>query len=833
MSHVFMKDLHIVVVSWNVREELERCLKSLPEACKDLDWECIVVDNNSVDGSIEMVEKVFSNEERIDLLKNTQNIGFAAACNQGAVQHKSRHILLLNPDTICPPMSLTELVRKMDLNPKTGIMGPKLLNSDGSYQQSVRSFPGLCSQLLILLKIHHLFPWIPCLKKYFEPKIDPNAPQAVDQVMGACFLVRAQCWDEMHGLDQRYFIWFEEVDACKTAKKNGWLVWYEPTVAILHHSGRAFAKAFTVKKQKYFNNSLRKYMEKWHGKPAWLVITAVHPISLLLAGFVSLIKDAENLASLKVKPIKKINSKTQGKKKENEEKIMKIWNSVGIKEIYLWFLAILIFEILSFASLEFKTLHAFFTVVLGLGMAYLAYKKPAAAIAVIGTELLVGGFGYLLSAELSFLPLKISLRMALLGGFIIGWGVNALKNKIWRFWRLNELYIVQIWVLIGIMVFSGLANGIVRGNPFVYEDANAWLFLVYFIPVLDISHRYGSQVIRFSKSAFISSMLYLPLKALFVFYIFTHGVAFAAEPIYKWIRDTRVGEITPAGGDMFRVFFQSGIYSVSLILFILAYWINHGWHSIKEFITDKENIFPMQLPRFGAGFLWVLSTASLVISLSRSFWLGAASGLVVVFVLGLVNFRKIPFMAIGKSILGAVFGLALVAGIMYFPWPKTGEISLAAMLKERGNITDAAGSSRWNLLPAMMQKISEDPIIGNGLGATVAYESRDPRILKDNPDGIYTTYAFEWGWLDFWVKFGLFGPLIMLLLLISLSIRSYKSHFPWWVRSGMLATLVALSVVHVFTPYLNHPLGFAVLLCFEGMLAIGRDIRDNARYEFV
>ncbi len=825
-----MKDLHIVIVSWNVREELERCLKSLPEACKDLDWECVVVDNNSKDGSSEMVEKVFSSEDRIDLLQNKDNLGFAAACNQGAVQHKSRHILLLNPDTICPPLSLTELVRKMDLNPKTGIMGPKLLNTDGTYQQSVRSFPGLCSQILILLKIHHFFPWFPCLKKYFEPKINPNKPQSVDQVMGACFLVRAECWDEMHGLDQRYFIWFEEVDACKNAKKNGWLIWYEPTVAIMHHSGRAFSKALTVKKQRYFNDSLRKYMLKWHGRLAWLIISIFHPISLLLAGVVSIFKEAGNYKEFKQLQPKKDKPKIEGKEKENEEKIMKIWNSVAVKETYLWILCIFVLEVVSFLIFDFTVLRTAFTLLLGIVIAYLAYKKPAFALAVVATEILIGGFGYLFAIKIPDFPMSLSLRMVFLAGFGMGWGINALNNKVWQHWKLNELFIVQIWILIGIMFFSGTANGIIRGNPFVFEDANAWLFLLYFIPVLDIAHRYGKDIIRFSKSAFIASVIYLPLKALLVFYIFTHGIAFIAEPLYTWIRDTRVGEITPAGGNLYRVFFQSAIFSISLLLFVLAYWINYSWNSYKGRL-QAQNVFSLELPKYGAGILWVLSSAMLIISLSRSFWLGVIASLLVVFVLGIVFFRRLPFIAIAKSLFGTLMGFALVAGIMYLPWPKTGDLSLTAMIKERGNITDAAGSSRWNLMPAMLDKIALDPIIGNGLGAVVTYKSLDPRVLQDNPDGLYTTYAFEWGWLGFWLKFGLFGPIIMLLLLISLAIRSYKSHFPWWVRCGMITTLLSLSIVHFFTPYLDHPLGFAVLLCFEGMLAIGRDIKENYEYK--
>ncbi|MBD3281452.1 glycosyltransferase [Candidatus Uhrbacteria bacterium] len=827
-----MKDLHIVIVNWNTRDELERCLKSLPEACWDLHWECVVVDNGSVDGSAEMVERVFADEERIDLLANNYNLGFAAACNQGAVQHKSRHVLLLNPDTVCPPNSLTELVRRMDLNPHMGIMGPKLLNHDGSYQQSVRRFPSVLSQLLILLKLHHILPWLPLLKKYFADDIDPNKAQEVDQVMGACFLVRAECWDEMYGLDKRYFIWFEEVDACKSAKKNGWLVWYEPSVAVMHHGGRAFGKALTLNKQRYFNDSLKKYMRKWHGWPAWLIVSILHPVSLALASLVSLLRKMQSYLYSESDKQKPINER----EKRFDPKHKKLFDLIcrrDTREMYYWFLGIVFFEIISFITLDFELTRTLITLVAALGFAYLAYKKPGLALAVVGLEIWIGGFGYLMVLDtailnLGILEMGVSLRMVLMIAFALGWGVNAIRAKIWQYWRLDELFLVQAWVFVALMILAGTFHGFYLNQPHVIQDANAWAFLLYFIPVLDIAHRYKNSLIRHAKGAFVAAAIFLPIKALAVFYIFSHGITALADPLYTWIRDTRVGEMTPAGGNVFRVFFQSGIYSIVILFFLFAYWIQYGGPADKDKVTSKLfSSIPCYLPRYGVIVLWVISATMVIISLSRSFWFGAAVGGAVVLALGLIKFGQLPWKACLKGLGGIAGSVLVLAAILYFPFPKVGDVSLASMIKDRGTVTDAAGASRWNLLPAMWEKIGESPIIGSGFGSTVTYESRDPRILKDNPDGIYTTYAYEWGWLSFWVKFGIFGPLIVLWLVISLAWRSLKASFPWWIRAGMVGSIACFSAVHIFTPYLNHPLGFSFLLSLEGILAMGRDNTDN------
>ena len=130
--------LSIVIVSWNVREDLIRCMRSIDENKPSCAFEIIIVDNASTDGTVDMIKNCFS---ELKLITNQQNRGFAAANNQAIEQSQGEYVLLLNPDTIIHPKSLDILVEFMDSNEDVGACGPKLLNSDGSNQDSVRCFP--------------------------------------------------------------------------------------------------------------------------------------------------------------------------------------------------------------------------------------------------------------------------------------------------------------------------------------------------------------------------------------------------------------------------------------------------------------------------------------------------------------------------------------------------------------------------------------------------------------------------------------------------------------------------------------------------------------------
>lgn len=276
-------DLSIVILNWKVKELLRQCLISVYRYTDGLDFEVIVVDNDSGDGSAEMVREEFPQAR---LIVNDRNIGFAAGNNVGIREAKGEFVLLLNPDTELMDNAFGAMVRVMRANPDVAVLGPTLLNSDRSLQPSVRRFPTPLSQALIMLKLHHVFARSKTVMGYFSIGFDYLAPSSVDQVMGAAFMVRRSVFDRIGLLDERFFIWFEEVDFCRRAVDAGLDVMYTPQARVIHHGGESFGQVFGPKKQRMFNGSLLKYIRKHFGVAPWLVLLLLYPLSYALAWLV-------------------------------------------------------------------------------------------------------------------------------------------------------------------------------------------------------------------------------------------------------------------------------------------------------------------------------------------------------------------------------------------------------------------------------------------------------------------------------------------------------------------------------------------------------------------
>ncbi len=259
-------------------------------------FEIIVVDNASSDGTVEMVKEMnrhaelacaprarsasefedrsrnkFGMTREIKLIANDKNRGFAAGNNQGIREAKGKYILLLNPDTEFTENSLKKVFDAMESDASIGVLGCTLLNPDGSLQPSVRRFPRLRDIIIIFFKLHKLFPSL--LNRYLAKNFDYDHPLApslvkegevkeVDQIMGAFFCIRKSVIDRIGLLDDKYFIWFEEVDFCRRAKAAGFKVVYWPGTSIIHHGGQSFGQAPIVKKQWWFFRSAWRYLTK-------------------------------------------------------------------------------------------------------------------------------------------------------------------------------------------------------------------------------------------------------------------------------------------------------------------------------------------------------------------------------------------------------------------------------------------------------------------------------------------------------------------------------------------------------------------------------------------
>jgi GT2 family glycosyltransferase len=206
----------IVIVSYNCRPALQACLLKL--TAEGDTPPILVVDNASTDDTAEMVARDFP---EVQLLQNTGNYGFAAACNQGIRASASDFILLLNPDTLLKRAALQKLTDTMRAHPNIGACGPRVLNTDGSLQPSCRRFPTLGAMICDELGLGRLFARSRRLAKYRMHGWEHDENREVDQLMGSCLLLRRQSLEHIGLLDERFFLYFEEVDLCRRLQQTG------------------------------------------------------------------------------------------------------------------------------------------------------------------------------------------------------------------------------------------------------------------------------------------------------------------------------------------------------------------------------------------------------------------------------------------------------------------------------------------------------------------------------------------------------------------------------------------------------------------------------------
>jgi len=267
-------ELSIIIVSWNVKDKLRENLQALESSKLDFSFEVFVVDNNSKDGSAEMIRNEFPN---LKLIANPENLGFARANNQAIKEATGKFILLLNPDMKVYPDTLGKMIDFAKNKPQATVNGCKLINEKDEIVRQVRKFPKFFDQLMIILKIPHIFPAV--LNNYLEVDFDYEKNTKVDSLRGAFFLINRENFcllnknsDILPLLDEQYFIWFEEVDFCRQVYKLGGEVWYCAEAKCLDYVGSSFLQVKRVTTQKYFRDSMLKYFKKWEKKSQYLIL---------------------------------------------------------------------------------------------------------------------------------------------------------------------------------------------------------------------------------------------------------------------------------------------------------------------------------------------------------------------------------------------------------------------------------------------------------------------------------------------------------------------------------------------------------------------------------
>lgn len=287
-------DLSVIVLSWNTRLLLKNCLESLFAQSGALTFEVIVADNASEDGSREMVQALFP---QVKLVVNSNNVGFGAGNNAALPSATGRYVMFLNSDTVTTEGALAALVRFADSSPDIGIVGPKLLNGDGSLQYSCRRYPNLGAGFFRSTPLGRLFPKNRFAADYMMTDWDHATPMDVDWVSGAALMMRRTLIDQIGCFDEAFYMYCEDVDLCWRANHallpadapsqegqtslagRHWRVAYYPDSVIYHLIGKSSDQAPTRMTYE-FHKSQYLFYKKHYAASTPLLLRLLIPIGI-------------------------------------------------------------------------------------------------------------------------------------------------------------------------------------------------------------------------------------------------------------------------------------------------------------------------------------------------------------------------------------------------------------------------------------------------------------------------------------------------------------------------------------------------------------------------
>lgn len=235
-----MMDLSVCIVSYNCRDLLANCLRSVYAHHGVSSFEVIVVDNASSDGTVEMLASEFPD---VRLIASEENLGFARAMNLGMAQASGEVLVMLNPDTEVRPGALSHLVGFLRERPEAGAAGPRIEGPDGRLQYTCHVFPSVWLTLVAQLGLHRLLRATRTFGAYDMSWWDHAQPRRVDWLSGACLATRREVWEQVGPLDEGYFIYSEDVDWCWRLSQAGWERWYLPGATVVHHEAGSWEDA--------------------------------------------------------------------------------------------------------------------------------------------------------------------------------------------------------------------------------------------------------------------------------------------------------------------------------------------------------------------------------------------------------------------------------------------------------------------------------------------------------------------------------------------------------------------------------------------------------------
>lgn len=261
----YTMDISVVILGWNDKQYLETCLQSLKDARSSRTMEIIVVDNASTDGSPEMVEALFP---EVKIIRNAVNLGFPRGNNVGVKASRGKYVCLINSDIKVFPGCLDALADFLDQNPRVGMVGPKILNRDLTHQSSCRRFPTLWNNLCEITFLSRMLGGVRFFSGEHMFYFQGDRQMDVDVLVGCFWTVRREAVDGFGLLDERFFMFAEDVDWCKRFWENGWRVVFCPDAEAIHFRGGSSTKQDAVWLALTQQRSILRYWKKHRGTAA-------------------------------------------------------------------------------------------------------------------------------------------------------------------------------------------------------------------------------------------------------------------------------------------------------------------------------------------------------------------------------------------------------------------------------------------------------------------------------------------------------------------------------------------------------------------------------------
>lgn len=255
--------LSVIVVTWNSDKEIGKCIESVSASAEGIDYEIIVVDNNSLDKTSEIVTGLIKTNSKIKFIQNSENKGYTKACNQGMEIATGENIFLLNPDTVLQGSSIEMLIKKLNEDRKTGAVAPQLLNPDKTIQFSCRTFPGYRDMFFEMILLSAIFGKSRIFSRWKMNYFSHNEEREVEQPMAAALMIRKDVLDKTGNFDGRFSMFFNDVDLCKKIHDKGCKIIFYPEAKIIHEKGISIYKD-RVRMIKVWNEDCLKYFRKYH-----------------------------------------------------------------------------------------------------------------------------------------------------------------------------------------------------------------------------------------------------------------------------------------------------------------------------------------------------------------------------------------------------------------------------------------------------------------------------------------------------------------------------------------------------------------------------------------